>query len=528
MSNNRTDTVDIRALGHMGDGGNADDHFLGAQLLAKARVRADVNSRLVGSTTVNIPAGDYTVTQLNAILGRESMAGNITGIRFKGAGTGLTTIVFTPTEVGALVFNDYWHDIHFEGISFLTTYAGAVFMRSYTTHAAQAYTFRNIEWRGEWKYIFDLQGDNNNCEFSFYQCMTSGMQTGGTFLYIGASNTSDQFLNYWFYGFKHWSTSASIIDAAKGGHFHFYGLDCSAFAEFGLSAMAYLFNLRGNNHAKGVQSLTVEGMRVEGLTSYAGLLYSEWATGNVTIECDWNSQAFAVTYGDIVNIRLGNVAGPIYNFHDSTLAGGVRVEFGSNSFQQNRIIEFNHCVWEQKKSPSDVVTYETSTGNLAYPPVQFNSCRGTEYQDAMGTGLAIWDATVSSSGAVHGGNLAQPVQYRTVSVRVTTGSVPFTSYGAPKVILPMNALITDIEAMSPAGGSAEANGGDWVVATTDGSPVTIGTVTVAGAMSAGYRTNTALTVPFRCDTDARRTVTVTHTNVANLNRQGLVLIKGYW
>jgi hypothetical protein len=97
-----------------------------------------------------------------------------------------------------------------------------------------------------------------------------------------------------------------------------------------------------------------------------------------------------------------------------------------------------------------------------------------------------------------------------------------------KVILPVGATITAIEAISPAGAVSEGDGGSWTVATTEGTPTTIGTATVSGAMSAGFAVSTVLTVPFLCDTAQKATVTVKATNVSQNNANALVVIKGYW
>jgi hypothetical protein len=516
------DVLDVKVLGAPGDGSNANAAFLAAQLAAKAAKRPHPTaSDYVGSRIIDIPAGDYLLTDLKAVLGLEVQADKVNGIKFRGAGPGLTNIIFTPTTAGALVFNDYWLSITFEAMSFITTYSGATFMQSYTTHNAQAYNFTNVSWTGPWLYIFDLQGTNNNSEFRFYGCSTSGMLATGAFMFIGASG-SDQFLNYWFFAFKHWSTSAPIIDATKGGHFHFYGLDVSDWGT-ALAAAGYIFNLRGSSHSSGVCSLTVEGMRVEAKSVFAGLIYSEWGTGNVTIECDWSSQISGYTYGDIISIKMFNVGGPVYNFHDSNLAGGILVNYGPSTYQYAPRILIQNTIWHQKLTPSEAVTYvETSASpNFTRPTVEFVNCK-SDYNDySSANGFSTWDVTLLNRQPV------MPVRKRALKVGSLLGGLR-DSNTSPKINLPLGALITGLTAICPAGVGSEADGGTWTVATTDTTPVTIVAATVTTALNAGYLVAQQLAVPYLCATRAQATVTVTATNVTTNSYSAFLILEGYW
>lgn len=455
----------------------------------------------LGSTTIRLPAGTYWVRDIRGLMGAEGTASKVRGLRFQGAGSDLTHVIFDPPAPGALAFNQYWQNIHMEGITFSVTRPDCTFMHTVanTGSAVQEYTFTDVKWSGPWKYGFNLQGGNNNSEYRFFGCGTTQMQADGAFLYVGTDNTSDQFLNYWFYGFKHWSTSASLIDAARGGHFHFYGVDVSAWGG-DLTAPRYLFNLRGKSHSAGVQTFTANGLRVEAKNGYAGLLNSEWGDGNVSIQCDWSSQTFKYVYGDIINIDLSNVSGPTYNFHDSNLAGGVRVQWASATWVTQPAIRFRDCVWRQRLTPSEVVKYVVPADNYAAftPPVEFVGCRGEEQNAARG-GASVWDATVGHATA----SLVQPAQPRVLTVRGVRGAPAGAE--TTRVHLPVGAIITGLAPINSTG--------TWVAETSTGEHAA--TTYEPGA-------------PFHCDTRGKATITIRETTGAPMQRGGFLTLAGYW
>jgi hypothetical protein len=433
----------------------------------------------------------------------------ISGLRIVGMGSGITNIIFNPSVAGDLCQNDYWLNLQFEGIGFYAAIPGCTFMHSNTTHSAQRYKFIGCSFKN-WKYAFYLEGNNINADGAFLRIPSSG---------------SDQFLNYWFYGCTYWSTDAPFIWADKGGHFKIYGLDCSAWGD-GQTSTQYLFRLNGNNHARGVCTMIVDGLRVEAKSQYGALLFSQWPHGNITFRgVDWSSQASVITYGDIIQISMVNVNGAQLTFKDCCLAGGVNVAFCGNDWTYSHRIIFEDCYWLQKNSPSDVVTYDTSNAgvnSLTTPPVEFRRCRGETATNIFNTtGAAVWDAVVG-----YRGDTLQSLVLRCVSVRGV--------YGTPsdgtilRIILPINALITEFQAMSPSGAVGEGDGGSWTLATTDATPTTIASATVSGAMSAGFNVTTTLTIPFQCDTAARAKLTITPSNVGQNNSKALLLIKGYW
>jgi hypothetical protein len=518
-------TINVRNYGAVGDGVTDDTAaFQDAVAAAKASARTIPQSLWpdqFGTVVIEVPPGDYRLT--DSLLGPENMTSKLVGLKLRGAGDGISNIIYDPASAGNLCENDYWQSLQFEGLGFFAATPGSTFMFTNTTNNAQRYQFLSCSFR-YWRYGFRLEGNNNNSEYFFVNCHTSHIQNDGAFLYVGDSNASDQFLNYWFYGCTHWSTAAPFIDAAFGGHFHIYGLDVSDWGS-DLSSTGHVFVLRGANHALGTCVFEANGVRVEAKNDDAALLYSEWPQGSVALRSvDWSSQTFAHTYGDIIHIRYANVGGATYSFSDCSLAGGVLVSFAVNEWAYRHRISFENCTWYQRTGPHAVVSYDTSAagGNdRPTPPVEFRGCRG-ENGNVFATGAATWDATIG-----YRGELMQALQPRVVSVRSVYGT-PRDLDDPVRVILPVGALVTGFEVLSPAGVVTEADGGTWTLATTETVPTTVASTTVTAAMAAGFAVAAAMPLPFHCDTTARATLTVEATDVDQHNWAGLVLIKGYW
>jgi hypothetical protein len=517
---------DLREFGGLADGAtNAGPAMLAAVTAAVAARRAS-SGNAIGTMTIELPAGDFLITDPQGFLGQEANSTRIVGLRFVGQGAGITTIKFQPPTAADLCFNSSWQFLQFENITFNAVTTGCTFMHSSTTNSAQNFRFINCTF-ANWKYIAFLEGDQNNSEWEFRNCSSSGTSADGAWLKIPSANSSDQFLNFWWWGGSHQNTSAPLIDAAKGGSFYVNGVDCSSWGA-GLSAPAPIFKLMGTSHSYGVCNIQVNGLRVEAKSANAQLLYSEWPSGNVSFRgVDWSSQAGTFTYGDVISLNFVNVTGPHYVFRDSVLAGGIKVAYQSNDYLSPKRILVDDCTWLQKVSPSDVVTYDTSGAgsSLAKPAVAFNRCSSPSAGNALDVaGMAVWDAAIG-----YQGDLVQTLVERCVSLR---GIYGLPNGGSLVVRLPVGALVTGFKVISPSGAVAEADGGTWTLATSEGTPTTIASATVASALSAGYVASDASVdqvAPFLCSTTARATLKVTPSNVSQQNSGGgLILIKGYW
>ena len=509
---------------------DASDAFRAALTDAKLAIRPGGvagSTDPLGTFVLELPAGDFLVEDIDALLGSEGMTNKARGLVIRGQGSGLTNVIFRPTEAGSLMFNDYWQGIRISGIRFVAATPGCTFMRSYTTHSAQDYIFTDVSWVG-WKYGFDLQGSNNNSEYRFFACAASGIEADGAFLYIGTSNTSDQFLNYWFYGFKHWSTSAPLIDAARGGSFHLYGVDVSDFANGEASTYRPIIALRGVTHAQGVCSMSVDGLRVEAKSAYSQLLYCEWPQGAVTMRnVDFTSQSTLYSWDRMAHIRFTNVGGPIIEFSSCMFANSkIRVVPGPNNWGTAHRIVFRDCEFVAATlTPSEAVVYDMSEagGSTIYPQVVFDGCRGGSHISSA-SGGSVWDAVV-------GWNSERLVDMtkRQLSVRGSFGAPWTTAAGVQKINLPVGALITGLRVLLPSGDVTSAvTGATWTLATVEATPVILAVVTATGALYAGVDQFQEISPPYKATTREKATVTITPTGIDQNARNGLVLIEGYW
>ena len=376
--------LNVKDYGAVGNG-SADDSAAFQAVMTAAKnathIYSATGSDPRGQVTIYIPPGVYLITANEGLMGAEGTSAKAFGLRFVGEGEGITNLVFQPSSAGDMCYNAYWMGLRFEHLTLISKTAGSTFMHSIVSGGAstpQDYLFTDVEWRG-FQYLFYLEGSNNNSEYTFMRCTSTGLETGGAWLYVPSSvgSSGDQFLNYWWYSCKFWSTSGALIDAAYGGHFHIYGLDASAWGS-SLTANSKLFYLRGVTHAYGSQSLSVYSLRCEAKSAYGGLLYSQWPAGNVNFEqVDWSSQVSNYTYAELVYIDVQNIDGAIYNFKACRLAGPVTIAYASNAWQHSHRVAFEDCSWLQQESPTDVVVYSNSGGNAhAKPPVQFIRCRG--------------------------------------------------------------------------------------------------------------------------------------------------------
>jgi len=517
-------------FGAKGDGITDDSAaFLAALHAAKAAARS-LPAFLsyidkVGGVAIEVPAGDYLITTTGGLLGAEALATKVAGIKFVGAGYDISNIIFKPASADALCTNDYWQQVQFQDLGFYAGTAGCTLFAPNATHSGQGYKFVNCYFC-KWKYLATPLGTDNNSEWLFLNCHSRNMEDAGAWAYIPAVGASDQFVNWWFYGCSHWSTSAPIIDFAAGGGVHIHGMDVSDWG-VNLIAPGYLFNLRGNAHGSGTCGFSAKGLRWEGKNNNAAILYSEWNQGNVSIrDLDAGPLSGTYTYGDVIWIKYGGVDGSIYNFTDSVIPGGVKVGWGVGDWGNSHRITFRDCTWLQRDTPDAVVNYDASAAggnNQNPPPVKFINCRpATGLSDVTsGTGAMVWDATMG-----YRGELVQTLQERWLSVRgvwgVAVDGVTLTA------TVPVGALITGLRTMAPAASTPDGTTGVWTLATTEGSPATIATVSSGGALSAGYDVTTSLAQPFISSTAAKAKMTLTCTGVTTYNPSGLVMIRGLW
>lgn len=519
---------------------NANSSFtLAAADVKSTRFLIAGQSDYTSKAVINIPPGVFLITLPEAMLGGEANASKISGLKFRGAGRGVTQVIFRPPTAGVLCQARQWLDIEFSDMTLIAQTPGCTLFQTPGTANEQQWSFKRVAAFG-WRYIVDPLGTNNCSEVIFQDFSNYAMEDAGAWVRIADTGTSDQFLNYWWEQCKHWSTSAPVIDAAKGGHFHIKQLD---FSDWGANAVASpatpgaasaLIKLRGTGHNLGVCHASFDGLRGEIKGNNGRLLYSEWGDyGKVSLnDIDITSQSSVRTYGQqMLYVFFGNCNGANYTINDSQLAGGLTVEYSLNSWQFRNEVNFRNTTWADRAGPSDVVTYVAAGahGNPNGPLVRFEGCGGSgpAYNFSSATAPAVWDATIGMMGI--SGVLA-PRTFSSMKKRevILSGVYGNATSGTMYCRLPLGALVTDFVVTGPAGGTAEGDGGTWTLESDKaGAPVTVGTLTTASALSASVKLGGELTVPFKCGTAARCIMAVTPTNVANAG-DIYVILRGYW
>jgi hypothetical protein len=115
------------------------------------------------------------------------------GLKFKGAGQGITYIVYSPSTPGPLCYNRLIGDVQFEGISFFGNSGTSDFYQSSEqngTSNIQYFNHQDCSWGGSWQNISLLSGGNNNSEWRWDRCtVDEGSGTIKNWLYLPAPAT---------------------------------------------------------------------------------------------------------------------------------------------------------------------------------------------------------------------------------------------------------------------------------------------------------------------------------------------------
>lgn len=486
----------------------------------------DGNQR--GTKVIYLSAGTYLVTADGSLM-RDLTSPRAQGYVIRGAGRGLTTIVFSPTVANQYLLRnaDDWLHCTFEDITFKSTVSTASFMLSNSTGGAQNYAFNRCNWEGTWKYGIELTGNNVNSELSWYHCGIYGDWTA--FLYSDTTAGSDQFLDYNFFACNNEVSTGHFIDMARGGNINVWGgslIHIGNGTQSGSSAQTF-FMLRGGDHSGGVQRLFVSGARVEHRHENSTLIDCEWKRGNVTfLSCDTESQQYEITNPqNVIQAKFG-ISGdqaPIIVWDSCTLMGKHRYSYDNNSWQYRRIVKYKSCEIETFTRAVDFVTINGvgSPGNTAgQPTVAFDNCRpGGLYTT---TYLEPFNCTLGWQSA---GN-AEP-QRHTASLRLPAGQLPSSGTQTTwNITLPLNAVITKVRAGKPSGGSSSST--NFTYTLTDGTPTTIATAAGNGstAWSAGFKYESG-DLWFNCNTDTKRTLTLTSANITEGSTSSYFLIDYY-
>lgn len=571
--------LNVKLFGATGNGVTDDSSAIAAaiayaeSLISSSTVGVDTSNRR-GNVELYFPAGTYLVTSAETLM-RSSFTTRTLGLTIKGAGRGVSRILFQPTASAYLMKNqDAWLHIHLQDLEFNGNGSNCNFMYSYATGGAQNYTFERVNWSGTWNYVFLLEGTNVNSEMTWFHCGCNG--TVSKFLYVPSSTGSDQFLNYNFFSMQFEVASGDFLHFEKGGNINVWG---GSFIHT-QSAGGTFFKADVGSHALGVQRLLVIGSRFELRTRASVLCDIRWDDGAVSfINCDTSSScrlstgtltngsnsitavtnaAYYWTVGDAIRSISGNIpAGTTVtavgestltlsaNATSSTSATGLLNEtretakftvgnqklasvkfdncalMGRHQYTNNlsswnypHNIIYENCEFLSHKYPSTFIynVENASHANVGSRPViQFRNCRAIDNDQT-----AIWDSTANFTRAMVGIG-----EKKTITLKNAAGGLP-TAGNTVQVVLPLNAIITRIVITSPSGANTAFSEASFRVETNEATP------TVLAKVRTQYYANgfgVEKQHYFQCTSDETRTIKFVSVAAGQASTTGMCLIE---
>ncbi len=201
----------------------------------------------------------------------------------------------------------------------------------------------------------------------------------------------------------------------------------------------------------------------------------------------------ATEYSPLIHVSWVNVSGPTIAIRDSEMAGKILCEFTGNQWDYESSILVDNCLWLENERPSDVVGYKGATNQGGRPNVRFRNCMsGYGYTSAH---KPVWDWDSAARTAM-GANIA-PKAYVVHDANTT-----ITTTQNVRVKMPIGAVITRFQALYKTG-SGDSDAATYTLRTSDGSPVTVATVSWSNRNAGTGYTETATAIPFHCDTAAQ-------------------------
>ena len=319
----------------------------------------------ITASSILIPSGDYLVGEdlINRSRGVNTSEINterVSGIKYYSDGRSTLTFRHSGTNKYAFINKDPLLGITFSDIDFVGFNNQCNLFYSASSGGAQDYYFERCNFRGDFNNIFTLRtyeelgedGDNNS-EWGFMKCSFGGKVN--TILDITGSNTSDQFLNYWFDQTKFWIEEGTIINADKGGHFKFNNCDWSGYRP---SQETYYFKLNATSSSRGVNDFRIINGRFEMKNSNARVLKSNWQHGNIEITADFGSQAppqfagvnmkhFEFNFQGASNTSFNSLN---INFRNSIMMGHHEFNYGNNAWRGTGRVSYENCSFPYRNS----------------------------------------------------------------------------------------------------------------------------------------------------------------------------------
>ena len=364
LEHNMKNTLNLYSFGAIAD--NSTDNYISLNNLFKEAGKDIVYDLSISpnsffTKTINIPPGIYRVKQPN--LFKDCFSVRTQNLVINGNGA---TIVCEGFEGSLFENNDKVLGVDIYNLNFTSindsSASNRKFISSESHGGAQSIRFHQCTFSGKWKYGIDLTGSNCNSEWVFNQCSFYG--NWESFLYIGDTNTSDQFLNYWFNNCKYWCSS-NWITAHKGGHFKLNHCDVSGYEP---TEDTYLFKLLGNSHSSGVTTFIDDGTRYELKSSQAKVIHCEWEIARISFEnSDFSSNSFnVVERSDVFSfVNNGTGIGSCYIFTNCTILGKFKLHTSNDAHSCDIIL--NNCSLNGGDNVSTIhdifnITYSDNVG----------------------------------------------------------------------------------------------------------------------------------------------------------------------
>ena len=483
-------------------------------------VNPDGNDK--GKVNIIIPAGNYYIADTDVL---SNFTKRMSGLKISGAGREVTAIYFLPTKSNQYLFNnnDKILNIHFEDIIFFgNTSLNTNFMLSTSHGGAQNYTFNRCSFVNFDK-VIDLQGTNNNSEFTFNHCGFYGTIKDGVLFVgeIGTSRASDQFLNYNFFACQFEVQSGNFINMKYGGNINVYGGSFIHIDSDGDNAQGgTFFNLRTNSHSYGVCRLFVVGTRFEFRNRNSKLINCEWNTGNIEfLNCDMDSYS---QIASSVNWEVAKFWGydsfPVIKFDNCSLLGKHHYQYNPQGAKYFNSIVYESCMHSLLANIEDLFIYSTEPNNNFY---NYGARPAIKIRDfkVHPSKIAVFDTNLN--GTTHGRAILEKT---ILSIKSNEGSLP---YGGrmEMVKLPPGAIITKVMLYCPKNAVTSGNIAKFTLATNEKSPMVLADTSPLNSRYAnGF--NVQNDVWFVCDTEEKRTLILKDNgNVDQTTVKGLCLIE---
>jgi hypothetical protein len=447
---------------------------------------ASLSNNYFGNVEVVFPAGTFIYKGKNLF---STAAFRTIGLKISGAGKGATRIIYKPEGSGDFMFVNPDKLLHltFEDMSFYGNNNNN-FMLSISSGGAQNYIFNRVTWNN-WNKVLELRGENTNSEMTWNSCNFNGIIKKG--LFVGGTDTSDQFVNFNFFSCNFEVSEGDFIDMSKGGNINIWG---GSFIHYGGETGGAFFKFQGGSHAYGVQRFLCIGARFEHRYVGSELIHCGWGSGAVSfINCDMGVNAFSVPNTAVTaKFFCGNDKLPMIKFDNCVLMGKHEYHYNITAWKFPHNIIYENCEIMQHDKANTFISYIAESGHTnrgGRPIVKFRNCRG-----GLNNNKKIWD-TDHNFHTVNRGTLSSKV----IALKSADGKFPTTG-GKEEIYLPLNAVITRIILASPANAVTSFGPYDFRVKTFEASPTEL---LVASGPTHALGFNAQLTTPFICDTDEK-------------------------